>query len=103
MIIIFKEKNKEGKFTFTQRELEDLLKKARDEGYAEGQASKNYWYWTPNWSITGTMSTTTLPVTGTKTIYKYLFKVADPKDWQYNPHNNKVIKIKLTAYCNSEW
>lgn len=41
--------------------------------------------------------------TGTKTIYKYLFKVADPKDWQYNPHNNKVIKIKLTAYCNSEW
>lgn len=39
----------------------------------------------------------------TKTIYKYLFKVADSKDFVYNPHNNKVIKIKLTAYTNPEW
>ena len=56
MIIIFKEKNKEGKFTFTQKELEDLLKKARDEGYAEGQASKHYWYSSP--TITATPSIT---------------------------------------------
>lgn len=41
--------------------------------------------------------------TGTKTIYKYLFKVAKTEDFEYNPHNNKVIKIKLTAYCNPEW
>ena len=41
--------------------------------------------------------------TGTKTIYKYLFKDAKTEDFEYNPHNNKVIKIKLTAYCNPEW
>lgn len=40
---------------------------------------------------------------GGKTIYKYLFKVADSKDFEYNSHSNKVSKIKLTAYCNSEW
>lgn len=57
MIIIFKEKNKEGKFTFTQKELEDLLRKARDEGYAEGQASRYYWYSSP--SITTPTSTPT--------------------------------------------
>lgn len=38
-----------------------------------------------------------------KTIYKFLFKVADSKDFEYNPVNNKVSKIKLTAYCNSEF
>ena len=39
----------------------------------------------------------------TKTIYKYLFKVASTDDFQYNPQNNKVIKIKLTAYYNPDW
>ena len=38
-----------------------------------------------------------------KTIYKYLFKVKSTNDFEYNPHNNKVMKIKLTAYCNPEW
>lgn len=39
----------------------------------------------------------------TKTIYKFLFKVDNSKDIQYNPHNNKVIKMKLKAYTNPEW
>lgn len=38
-----------------------------------------------------------------KTIYKFLFKVADSKDFEYNPVNKKVSKIKLTAYCNPEY
>ena len=38
-----------------------------------------------------------------KIIYKYLFKVKETNDFEYNPHNNKVMKIKLTAYCNPEW
>lgn len=39
----------------------------------------------------------------TKTIYKFLFKVDNSEDIQYNPHNNKVIKMKLKAYTNPEW
>lgn len=66
MIIIFKEKNKEGKFTFTQKELEELLKKARDEGYAEGQASKYYWYSSPTITGINTTSPAWISTTGTE-------------------------------------
>ncbi len=38
-----------------------------------------------------------------KTIYKYLFKVADSGDFEYHKGNLKVSKVKLTAYYNSEW
>lgn len=38
-----------------------------------------------------------------KTIYKYLFKVAKPEDFEYNSYTQKVSRIKLTAYCNEEW
>ena len=70
MIVIIKELTKDGKLVFEKEELEKLLEQARSEGYKEGQASKNYWYWSPNGSITGTTATTTtLSVTGTKTIY----------------------------------
>ena len=58
MIIIIKELTKDGKLVFEKEELEKLLEQARSEGYKEGQASKNYWYWSPSWSITGTSTAT---------------------------------------------
>lgn len=58
MIIIIKELTKDGKLVFEKEELEKLLEQARSEGYKEGQASKNYWYWSPNWSINGTSTAT---------------------------------------------
>lgn len=63
MIVIIKELTKDGKLVFEKEELEKLLEQARSEGYKEGQASKHYWYWSPNWSITGTTATATLPTT----------------------------------------
>lgn len=41
-IIIFKEKNKTGKFEFTESELQKLLSDAYESGYAEGKASISY-------------------------------------------------------------
>ena len=39
-----------------------------------------------------------------KTIYKFLFKVANPEDFEYHLENMKVSRIKLTAYYNkNEW
>ena len=35
-IIIFKEKNKNGKYEFTEQELREFLEKTYDEGYEEG-------------------------------------------------------------------
>jgi hypothetical protein len=36
-IIIFKEKNKNGKYEFTEKEFKEFLEKAYDEGYKEGK------------------------------------------------------------------
>lgn len=36
-IIIFKEKNKNGKYEFTEKEFKDFLEKAYEEGYEEGK------------------------------------------------------------------
>lgn len=36
-IIIFKEKNKNGKYEFTEEEFKEFLEKAYDEGYEEGK------------------------------------------------------------------
>ena len=36
-IIIFKEKNKSGKYEFTEKEFKEFLEKAYDEGYEEGK------------------------------------------------------------------
>lgn len=52
-------------------------------------------------SKTDKLSTTKLE--GGKTIYKFLFKVADSDGFVYNQHNRKVSKIKLIAYCNTEY
>lgn len=38
-----------------------------------------------------------------RTIYKYLFEVENPDDFQYHTENMKVSRIKLTAYQNPEW
>lgn len=38
-----------------------------------------------------------------KTIYKYLFAITKPEDFEYHVENMKVSKIKLTAYCNPDW
>ena len=38
-----------------------------------------------------------------KTAYKYLFARVADADLQYNSVNMKISKIRLTAYCNSEW
>lgn len=38
-----------------------------------------------------------------RTIYKYLFKVESRDDFEYHAHNNKVARVKLTAYVNPEW
>ena len=58
MIVIIKELTKDGKLVFEKEELEKLLEQARSEGYKEGKASNHYWYWSPNWSITGTSTAT---------------------------------------------
>ena len=46
--------------------------------------------------------TTTKLVDG-RTIYKFLFKVEDPTDFEYHPENLKVSRVKVTAYCNPLW
>lgn len=39
----------------------------------------------------------------TSTIYKYLFEVEKPEDFEYHQSNMRVSRIKLTLYLNSEW
>lgn len=60
MIIVYKEPNKNNKLEFSKKELEDLLDKAYNEGYAKGK--NEHWYtWTAP-TITTTPSIT-LPYT----------------------------------------
>lgn len=46
-IVIIKEKNKEGKFELTEKELKDLIEQAYEQGFEEGKAqyqpNLNFW------------------------------------------------------------
>lgn len=57
--------------------------------------------------LSGVESTDTLSTTklneNNRTIYKYLFKVESRDDFEYHAQNNKVARVKLTAYVNPEW
>ena len=48
--------DKNGKISFTKRELENLLNEIYNNGYTDGKASNNYyWTWTyPSYPITTT-------------------------------------------------
>ena len=68
MIVVYKEPNKNNKLEFSKKELEELLDKAYNEGYAKGK-NEHYYTWTAP-SITTTpyiLSTTT---TATSDDYK---------------------------------
>lgn len=63
MIIVYKEPNKNNKLEFSKEELEDLLDKAYNEGYAKGK-NEHYYTW-----AAPTITTTTTPLASTtKTI-----------------------------------
>lgn len=47
-IIIIKEKNKDGKFELTEKELKELIEKAYEQGFEEGK-EQNRTVINPNW------------------------------------------------------
>lgn len=67
-IVYVKEGPKNGQITLKEKELKDLLEKAYDDGYKDGQRSN---YWCYNGGITYANTGPTLTCTDKTVPYKY--------------------------------
>ena len=76
-IVIIKETNKDGKFELTEKELEELIEQAYEQGYADAKAEYNK----PDW------------------IYKDINGGSNDKIYYGNPNNPHDIYGNPIPYC----